>query len=171
MDVYAELSGGDRRSTGRADRVVEAVERDPDLFGTVFDGMLLDDPVVSMRCADAAEKITRTSPELLEPYAQRLLDEVAELDQQEIRWHVALMLPRLSLTKANRRKALAYLLACLDDESRIVRSNAIEGLAGLAEQDGSLRPEVLDVIRERVRTDSPSVRARGRKMLARLERS
>ena len=51
-----------------------------------------------MRAADAAEKITCRRPDLLVACKQRLLDEIAAVPQQEVRWHVAQMLPRLALT-------------------------------------------------------------------------
>ena len=51
-----------------------------------------------MRAADAVEKITARRPELLRPHKRRLLTELALIPQQEVRWHVAQMLPRLSLS-------------------------------------------------------------------------
>ena len=97
-----------------------------------------------MRCADAAEKVTRSHPELLQPYVGRLLGKVGAIDQHEVRWHVAATLPRVRLSAKQRDKAVRLLCGYLDDDSRIVRSNSIEGLAALAEQDNALRDRVAD---------------------------
>ena len=51
-----------------------------------------------MRAADAAEKITVTRPELLKPHKLELLGLLDEAEQIELRWHLALMAPRLALT-------------------------------------------------------------------------
>ena len=169
MDIYRELAGGDRRSIGRADAVAAAVARNPDLFGPLFDGMLHKDPVVAMRCADAAEKVTRLQPGLLGPYGQRLLEKVGHTEQHEVRWHVALMLPRARLSAAQRRQAMELLRVYLNDASRIVCCNALEGLTDLAEQDDVLRPVIRRIVRQHTGNVSAAVRARARKMLIRLE--
>ena len=66
--LLKKLSGPDRRSIGRSEEVVAEVLADPSLFGILFDGMLTDDAVLRMRCADAVEKITAQRPDLLQPY-------------------------------------------------------------------------------------------------------
>jgi len=61
----------------------------PGQFRLVFDAMLVPDPVVRMRAADAVEKITRRRADLLRGLEDRVLTEVAAIGQQEVRWHVA----------------------------------------------------------------------------------
>jgi len=53
------LAGSDRRSIGRANEAVTAVERDPARFEKLWDCLKNQDPIVRMRAADALEKITR----------------------------------------------------------------------------------------------------------------
>ena len=72
-DILKKLSGGDRRSIGRASEVVADVLDDPTLFEVVFCAMLSDDPVIRMRSADAVEKITASRPEYLQPYKTKLI--------------------------------------------------------------------------------------------------
>lgn len=67
-DLQRLLSGGDRRSIGAANQVVPMVLAEPALVAQVFAGFTSDDPVVRMRCADVAEKVTAQQPELLQPY-------------------------------------------------------------------------------------------------------
>jgi hypothetical protein len=105
----------------------------------VFDAILAPDPVVRMRAADAVEKITRRRPDLLRGLEDRVLTEVAAIDQQEVRWHVAQLLPRLALTPPQRARPIAILRGFLDDDSRIVRTFAMQALADLAEHDEQMR--------------------------------
>jgi hypothetical protein len=168
-DILEKLKGGHRRSIGRANEVVDGMLDAPALFGTVFQGMLHEDPVISMRAADAVEKITAKHPEYLGPHKTVLLQQVAALGQQEVRWHVAQMIPRLELSPAEQSRAAEILFGYLDDRSRIVQTNAMQALADLAGRDESLRPRVIAAVEELTITGSPAVRNRGRKLLAKLK--
>jgi hypothetical protein len=101
-----KLRGTDRRSTGRSDEVVRDVLAEPTLFGALVDAVTASDAVVRMRAADAAEKSRAGRPDLLTSHKARLLAEVAAVRQQEVRWHVAQILPRLALTGAERDRAV-----------------------------------------------------------------
>jgi hypothetical protein len=52
------LLGGDRRSIGKSNAVAALVLKQPELMDVLFSGMLMDEPVLRMRCADAAEKVS-----------------------------------------------------------------------------------------------------------------
>jgi hypothetical protein len=123
-----------------------------------------------MRTADAVEKITAKHADWLKPYKRRLLGPVAAIEQQEVRWHVAQLLPRLALTTKERSKAVAILLGYLDDKSAIVRTFSLQALADIAERDEALRPTVVDLLQVALSSGSPAMRARARKLLTRLER-
>ncbi len=103
--ILSLLAGGDRRSIGRADRVAAIVCKDPTLFPELISGLWSDNPLVRMRAADAAEKVSRGNPELLAPHKAELLGLMAEADQQELRWHLAAMVPRIALTPRTRQRA------------------------------------------------------------------
>src|SRR5690349_23299922 len=96
-NILGLLEGGDRRSIGRSDQVAAIVSGDPTLFPELIGGLWSEDPLVRMRAGDAAEKVTRKSPELLRPYEKELLGLMAEATEPEVRWHLAVMVPRLPL--------------------------------------------------------------------------
>jgi 3-methyladenine DNA glycosylase AlkD len=127
--------------------------------------MLAGDPVVRMRAADAAEKLTAGDPGLLAPYKRRLLREVAASDQQEVRWHVAQMIPRLTLTTTERAAAVETLIAYLDDTSSIVKTFSMQALADLAENDAALTARILPLVEDLTARGSAAVKSRGRKLL------
>ena len=97
-------------------------------------------------------------------------DQVARIEQQEVRWHVAQLLPRLALTAKERSKAVAILLGYLDDRSTIVRTFSLQALADIAERDEALRPTVVELLQVALSSGSPAMRTRARKLLTQLER-
>jgi len=58
---------------GRSDQVAAMVSKAPELFPELIAGLWSEDPLVRMRAADAAEKVTRKNRELLLPYKRELL--------------------------------------------------------------------------------------------------
>jgi hypothetical protein len=170
-NILDKLENGDRRSIGRVDEVVADVLADPDLFDTLFRGILASDPLVRMRAADAVEKISADHPERLRPYKRTLIEQVAGIEQQEVRWHVAQMLPRLDWSQEEQAVIVEILLGYLDDESKIVKTFTMQALADFAARDANLRPRVVGLLRELTATGSPAMKSRGRKLLARLERT
>jgi hypothetical protein len=167
--ILDKLSGGDRRSIGRSNEVVAEVLAHPRLFDVVFSGMLTDNPLIRMRSADAIEKITACHPEYLRGFRSQLIDQVAQSDQQEVRWHVAQMLPRVEWGPTERRQVLRILLGYLNDRSSIVRTFAMQALADLTRRAPRLRPTVLGRLRKLTAGGTPAMKARGRKLLTELE--
>jgi hypothetical protein len=167
--ILAKLEGGDRRSIGRVDEVISDVLEDPDLFDELFMSILSEDEVVRMRAADAVEKITVDQPELLQPYKDILLDEISASEQQEVRWHWAQMIPRLVLAADERQQALDILIGYLDDKSNIVKTFAMQALVDLARDDHELSPLVRPVVEEAIRSGSPAMKSRGRKLIKELD--
>ena len=139
--VITYLKGGDRRSIGSSNQVAALAAKRP--------------------------KILPSS--LLAPYKTELLGLLTEAVQPELRWHLAQIIPRLELRREERLRAAAALHDYLADRNSIVRTFAMQALADLAEQDASLRAEVLELIRQLTKSGTAAMRARGRKLLERLE--
>ena len=168
-EILDKLRGGDRRSIGRANEVVAEVLQDPALFEPVLYGMLDDDPLVRMRAADVVEKVTVRHPEYLVPHRKLLIGAIAPIEQQEVRWHVAQMIPRLAWTKSELPQVADILRGYLGDESRIVKTSTLQALAELVEQEPKLYGEVVALLEAYSRVGSPAMRSRGRKLLAQLK--
>jgi HEAT repeat protein len=169
-DILALLEGGDRRTIGRSDQVAAIVSNDPELFPELISGLWSTDPLVRMRAADATEKVTRKQPELLQPHKKELLGLMTEAQEQELRWHLAVMVPRLLLNAKEEQVAISSLNSYLEDRSSIVKTFALQGLADLAQDDPSIRPRVIEILREATRNGTPAMKARSRKLLSHLER-
>lgn len=167
--IEQALTGGDRRSLGRTEEVVAQVRADPSRFPELFACLFSADDVVRMRAGDAIEKVSRTHPDMLEPFRTRLLTDVAAIDQPSVRWHLAQMLPRLSLTAAERRRAIAILRGNLAESGDwIVVNCTLEALADFAQDDAALRRELVPILREHLSSDRRSIASRARRLLARL---
>ncbi|HWZ97469.1 MAG TPA: hypothetical protein VN025_06895 [Candidatus Dormibacteraeota bacterium] len=168
--IIALLRGGDRRSIGRGDSVVAMVAEKPALFSQLIAGLWDADPVVRMRSADAAEKISRKNYGLLASYRKELLSLLAEASEQEVRWHLAVMVPRLSLNLEERKLAVSSLQRYLDDRSSIVKTFALQGLADLAQIEPSIRETVIEILQEARRKGTAAMKARSKKLLRGLEK-
>ena len=164
--ILRKLEGGDRRSIGRSNEVVADVIADPTLFNVLFSGLLSDDALLRMRSADAIEKITVRHPEYLRPYRTKLIGEVAQLDQKEVRWHLAQMFSRVKWNRTGLQRVMSILMEYLNDRSSIVKTFAMQALADLAQQAPELRPTVLLHLQELTAIGTPAMKARGRKLLA-----
>jgi hypothetical protein len=167
--LLLELSKGDRRSIGASNRAASIVLQKPRLIAVLFRGLESEDPLLRMRCADAIEKATATAPKYLQPYKRRILKYFSEIEQKEVRWHVAPMLARLSLSPLEESSAVAVLLRYTSDRSSIVKTMAMQALADIALRCPSRLAEVTRHIQELSIIGTPAMKARGRKLLKLLQ--
>ena len=163
--ILVKLAGGDRRSIGRVEEVISDILANPSDFAELFQGLSHKDEVIRMRAADAIEKISRQNPEFIKPFKEEILHQISQIEQQEVRWHWAQMVPRLELNREERQQVVDVLISFLDDPSRIVNTFAMQSLADLALEDPDLRPTILPILEEKTSSGSPAMKSRGRKLL------
>lgn len=170
-EILEKLKGGDLRSIGRSEEVVQDILKNPKLFGVVFEGLFDNDPLVRMRAADALEKVSNKHQEYLQPFKTRLIDDAAKIKQQEVRWHVAQMFSRIELNTEEREKVVEILFSYLIDteKSNIVKVFSMQTLADLAENDKNIRLKVLKRLEEALITGSPAILSRGKKLIKKLK--
>ncbi|MGD0094933.1 MAG: hypothetical protein ABSB60_00445 [Terracidiphilus sp.] len=173
--------GSHRISSGRTAEVVELVRADPKRAGQLLECLWDEEPAVAMRAAGALEKLTRRNPSAPDPVRECLLATLqrswkmplvgllAEATENKLRWSLAATVPRLRLTRSECEQVAEMLKSCLEDRSSIVKTCALQGLADLARQNGSLLPEIIDLLRIHSRSGTPAMRARGRMLLKQLE--
>lgn len=166
--IVRKLKEGDLRQKGKSEEVVADVLKQPQLFRQVVAGIMEAEPEVRMRACDAIEKITRLRPELLRPYKKDFLNVFATITQKEVRWHLAQILPRLELTQRERQLVFDLLVSFLDDESRIVKTFAMQGLADIAEMDRSYLLRVIKIVEDLMTSGIPAIQSRGKKLLPQL---
>jgi hypothetical protein len=167
-DLLALLRGGDRRSIGESDRVAAMVSRDLRLFPQLISGLRSEDPLIRMRAGDAAEKVSRTAPKVLQAHKKDLLALMAETDEQELRWHLAAMVPRLELSGSECSSVASAFKSYLKDRSSIVKTSALEGLVDLSRHDPAIHRVATGALRQALRNGTPAMKARSRKLLAQI---
>jgi hypothetical protein len=162
-------------AVGRAEEVAALVLANPAKLSQLMRCLWDDDPGLVNRAAHALERITRDAMPIFAPmlasWKTALLGLLPEAAENKLRWHLALIVPRLALTPAECRRAAAALQSWLDDGSSIVKTMSMQGLVDLTRQAPSLLPEVLDLLRILSRSGTPAMRARGRLLLLKLERA
>lgn len=162
------LSVGDLRMAGKSEQVIKLVLGDPKLFDDVINSILSDNPGIRMRASDAVEKISINHPEWLKPYKKLFLSEIVKIDQKEVKWHVAQILPRFTLTDREREKIFNLMLSYLDDKSQIVKTFAMQALTDIAIQDTSYTDRVREIVHNLMDNGAPSQKSRGKKLLKTL---
>ena len=169
MDIREVLSGGDLRSVGHVDAVVAYIGNDPDRFSELMTGLTDDRPVVRMRSADAMEKVTRRHPKLLRAHRASLFEQLQIVTQQEVRWHLAQLMPRLMWTEDEAADIVHVLTDWFDTEtSNIVIVNSLQAIFDLSAMHPRFRDELKVLLESRLETGSPAVKSRSKKLLKKL---
>jgi len=169
MDIREVLSGGDLRSVGHVDAVVAYVGNDPDRFSELMTGLTDDRPVVRMRSADAMEKVTRHHPELLRAHQSSLFQQLQIAIQQEVRWHLAQLMPRMTWTEEEAADIAHVLTDWIATEtSAIVIVNALQAIFDLSAVHPRFRDELRALLETQLEEGSPAVKSRAKKLLQKL---
>jgi hypothetical protein len=167
--------GQGRISVGRAEEVAALVLAQPKTFPRLMACLWDADPSVVNRAAHALERVTRDGQPgpiaQLNSWKTSLLGLLPDTQENKLRWHLALLLPRLTLTQQESTRAAETLQSWLeDDSSSIVNTMSLQGLADLTRQNPSLQPMVLDLLRIHGRSGTPAMRARCRTLLQKFEK-
>ncbi|UWZ84311.1 hypothetical protein [Occallatibacter riparius] len=175
VDLRAELAVGRCAwDCGRVPEVVEWIAEAPRRLPGLIELLWDDDPGVASRAADALERVTREASaglrRVVEEYKAELIGLLADATVAKVRWNLALILPRMTLTVAECRRIRAVLATWGEDKSSIVKTTALHAMADLTRQDPACLPEVLDLLRVSGRSGTPAMRARSRILLKALEK-
>lgn len=169
--LLEKLTGGDLRSTGKSNLVVNLVLKNNDLLPELIKGLFCDEPLIRMRSADALEKICQADPSLLLPHKKVLLTKALSINQQEVKWHIAQILGVISLTKKERTQAIPTLTQWIKktEKSKIVRVSALQTLTNFIITDPSLKPVLLPQIKGELKNSVGAIASRGKKILKQLK--
>src|SRR5512146_759338 len=169
-DLRALLSGGDRRSIAASNRARALIEREPARIGELAGLTRDDDWLVSLRALDLLEKFVHDHPEWVEPHKRIFIGPLSRSDKWEVRLQIVRALALFRWTPAQTKRAEAILIENVSFPQLFVRAWALDGLATLAEHRPRLVPLVRRYLNEFERSPSKALRARARKIAARLDR-
>jgi hypothetical protein len=159
------LSGGDLRSDGMANEVVDVVLKNPALFDEVIMGLDETNDVIRGRTADALEKIARVRPDLLVGHLPKLLRVTAEDAVPMVKMHLAMIMGHLAIYQEHVESLAECLFNLLEDESVFTRSWAIVSLCIFARKYPHLQPQIVDYIAAYRQDHSIAIRTRVRKAM------
>jgi len=158
-----QLAGGDPRSIEEAKLVVDKILAEPERLPEIVAGLDDPDPVVRMRAAEVAERISAVHADWLAPHTAALLRRMEGGQEKDLRSRLARIAPRLTLGAEERKLCVARLSAWLDDKSRTVQAACLDALCKFAEADAS--GEARSILEAAAQSDVPAVRARAGRLL------
>lgn len=159
------LSGGTLRSLGQSGKMVAAVDTEA-AFDALFACLQHPSPVVVMRAVDVVEKISTRHPAWLQKHKKDLLHLSENTANKQLQWHLALLLPRLKLSKKERGLCWHRMTQQATDKkaSRIVRVNSIQALFDWSQKVPELLPDLRFTLQVVQAENIPSLCARIRKI-------
>jgi hypothetical protein len=165
MDFEKILSGGDLRSIGNSNVVILKIKNQND-FDKLFKYLFHEERLVVMRAADTIEKITINHPDYLKSHKNEILKLCNVAIDKELKWHLALLIPRLHLDVQEFDNAWNTLTKWAKNKanSRIVRVNSIQGLCEMTKQKSEMKKDLSLTLTELEKENVPSINARIRKL-------
>ncbi|MEP7264573.1 MAG: hypothetical protein ABI772_08745 [Bacteroidota bacterium] len=159
------LSGGSLRSLGKSNSIISKIRNQND-FTELFKFLFHDNRIVAMRAADVIEKVTITNPEYLSKHKKEIIALCKSVTEKEVKWHLALLLPRLPI---NNKELLNFwetltMWATDKNNSRIVRVHSIQSLFELLKQRTELKKDFDLTLMKLERENIPSLNARIKKV-------
>lgn len=166
------LTGGHPNSLGRTIEVVDAVLGDDARMEELFNCYQSADEVVRLRVSNALRRVQAERPDLLVPLMDRLIGEIAHLDQASAQW----TLPKLfegaeaEMSNAQKQAALDIVKRNLaEHDDWIVLNNSMDYLTRLAVKDDGLAAWMLPHLTRLKDDPRKSVASRATKALKKLE--
>jgi HEAT repeat protein len=159
------LTGGDLRSDGASNQVVQAVLQNEQLMADLAEGLSHEDERVRGRTMDAFEKIARTRPELVQPYLPQVLALLKSKHSMMTRMHAAKLLGDLALYAEEIPRMLPALLLMLEDPKTFTKSWTISSLCIIARKFPQYHQEIAERIRELENDPGAAIRTRVGKAL------
>ena len=166
------LAEGKPNSLGRTEEVVDEVVADRRKLRSLYACYRSDDEWVRLRVSSSLKRVFRDKPEWFSAWADRIIDEVAAIDQPSAQWTAAQVLEEHAAAldeaqTARAKRVVQGLLSSRDD--CIVINCAMSALGSWADHDARLRKRLVPQLRTFSEDRRKSIAGRARKLLARLD--
>lgn len=170
-DFEQRLTGGHPNSLGNTLEVVEEVFEDHSLFDELFNCYFSNDEVVRLRTSNAVKRVCKAQKHVLIPYIDRLLTEIAVIDQASTQWTLANLFDLLSKEMSSAQKDRAEEIMknnLANHQDWIVLNNSMETLGKWSKKDETLKAWLLPHLKRLSADDRKSVAGRADKLLKTL---
>lgn len=165
------LKGGHPNSLGNTIEIVEEVLAEESRFDELFTCYFSEDEVVRLRVSNAMKRIVKEKKDLLIPYIDRFLTEIAAIEQASTQWTLASLFDNLSkeLTEEQYQSAQKIMQKNLaHHQDWIVLNTTMATLAKWAKKDESLRKWMIPHLERLAKDERKSVSGRSQKLLKQL---
>ena len=161
------VSGGDPRALHGVFEAVQTVLRTPARCAELVDLLFDADEIVRFRASDAIEKLAAARPDLITPFAERLLTEAGRIHQPSVQWHLAQILTEIRLSASQARRAAALLEQNLHSTTDwIVQNLTLEALAYFALRGDMAVDRFVNIAKAHLDNPHKSVARRATKLVA-----
>lgn len=172
MNTFEErLKGGHPNSLGNTIDIVDEVLHQNALFDELFECYFSGDEIVRLRTSNAMKRICKEKKTILLPYIDRLIIEVAEIDQASTQWTLAQLFAMLESDLSEQQKAAAREIMkhnLANHRDWIVLTQSMDTLTKWALNEVKLRAWMMPHL-ERLSSDKrKSVAGKAKKMLDKL---
>ena len=169
VSLRDRLATGTTRDLGPTNQVASEALRNPQLVRELI--AALDDTriVVRHRAANALKKIQRVKPELLHPFAKRILQHALNIEHLHTRWNLTIILGELPLRGRDKAIAIDIMFDALSSPSALQRAFALTALTNYAQNDPTLRTRIQPILQRALTDTSAAIRARARKLLKKVK--
>ncbi|MEM1217087.1 MAG: hypothetical protein AAGJ82_15440 [Bacteroidota bacterium] len=165
------LMGGHPNSIGNTVEIVAEVLAQPTYFDELFHCYFSEDEVVRLRTSNTMKRLAKENHALLLPYLDRLLTDVAKIDQASTQWTLAqlFLLYQKELTPTQKAQATAIMQSNLaHHQDWIVLNQTLETLARWSQKDDELKTWLLPHLTRLAADERKSITRRAGKWLEKL---
>ncbi len=162
--VSERLAGGPARGLAPVSKIVHEAAHSPSTRRELVAALGDERPIVQSRAANALKKLQAQQPQLVVPYASRILRATLRCEVLEARWNLTIVTGSLPLRGRNRMLAVDLLFEALDAPSPLLRTFALQGLVNQAAQDRTLQARVRPILTRFATYGTAAMRARARKL-------
>ena len=164
------LKGGDPRTLGKTEEVVQLVLSKQTLLQELFDCLEQSDEIIRMRASDALEKVCRQKPEWLQPYKAQLLADIPQIRQASVQWHLAQIFSEITLNSSETKSAIGIMLHNLETmDDWIVTNLTLESLANFVRAETFDQSAFINILKQYLKSRHKSVVSRSTKLLKEFE--
>jgi hypothetical protein len=170
MDFKSLFQNGDMRSPKGAVEACEYVLKNQNSIIELIDLIQCGNKKIQMGAADALEKISLKNIQILIRVKSKLFEIAKIAEQKEVRWHFALILPRLNLSKQEAKAAFEIIENYLEDKSKIVIAFSLSALFEFSKIESNINSRFLEILDVFQNNPSPAIKVRVRNIFKEINK-
>ena len=163
------LTGGHPNSLGRTLEVVDIILADESKLEELYECYFSEDEVVRLRVSNAMKRVCKAHPEWLEPYIDKLLNEISDINQASTQWTLAQLFQSLEsrMNEAQIAKAIEVMKTNLErSDDWIVLNHTMQTLSDWSRKNADLKTWLNPRLEHLSGDERKSVAKRAKKLLA-----